>query len=140
MSNLSKLYRQRYSNYLMERKSKKIKYDMQHVNGGFSDGVEIGIGSDASKVNVKIDIYGGSNNTVAPYPVPRSIRDLQDAYIAAKNQGDPVTPEIKSELESYYKNLRKAISLEVLELIKNFDKQVKESVDRTVSTYNSKFK
>lgn len=113
---------------------------MQYVNGGFSDGVDIGIGQDASKVNIKIDIYGGSNNTSTPYQVPRSIQDLQDAYVAAKQQGDVVTPEIKKELEDYYNNLKRAISLEVLGLIKNFDAQVKEAVDRTVANYNSKFK
>lgn len=124
---------------LYEEKTKKVRYDMVNVNGGFSDGVEIKPGDNPSVMNVSVNIYGGSLQRSHPYNVPKSIADLQQAYIAAQQSGDPVSTQIKDQLEAYYNNLRRAISLEIVALLKSFDEQANAGITRAVTNLNKKY-
>lgn len=123
----------------LNEEAKKIRYDMTNINGGFSDGVEIKPGNSASVMNISVNIYGGSPKTSKPYAVPKSIADMQQAYIAAQQSGDPVSSDIRSELETYYNNLRTAISLEVVNIMKNFDAQARDAINRAVANMNKKY-
>lgn len=129
-----------YRNLVTEKKkSNAVKYDMQNINGGFSNGVEIKPGSHAGVMDISVNIYGGNQKTAHPHQVPQSIQQLQEAYIAARKTGDPVASDIKIELEAYYTNLRKAISLEVIRLMQQFDTQAKESIAATVARINQRY-
>ena len=130
---LSETYR------LLSEEAKKIRYDMVNINGGFSGGVEIKPGTTPANMNISINIFGGSQSNSIAYNVPKRISEMQQAYIAAQQTGDPVSGEIKTELETYYNNLRQAISLEIVALMKSFDAQAKEAVTRAVTNMNKKY-
>ncbi len=119
--------------------AKKIKYDMVNVNGGFSDGVNVQPGSNASVLSISVDIYGGGTKNSHLYKVPKKIADYQAAYIAAMKLGDPTSTALSAELEAYYKNLKKAISLEVVTLISQFDGQMKVVIDSAVANLNRRY-
>lgn len=124
---------------LLTEESKKIRYDMVNINGGFSDGVEIKPGGDPTTMNISVNIFGGNQSNALRYNVPKQISDMQQAYIAARTTGDPVSSEIEVELESYYNNLRQAISLEVVNLMKSFDEQANTVISRAVANINKKY-
>jgi len=126
-----------YKRQLNERK--KIKYDMRNVNGGFSDGVEIKVGANAGVMDVSVDIYGGGNNLYHPFSVPPAIQKLQEAFLAAKRTGDPVASEIQNQLESYYANIRRAVSLEMVRLMQDFDKNAAGVITNAVQTINGRY-
>jgi hypothetical protein len=123
---------------LLEEK-RKIKYDMKHINGGFSDGVEIKPGQHAGLMNISVDIYGGSNGLSHPHQVPQSIRELQEAYIAAAKTGNPSATDFKPELEAYYTNLKRAISFEIVRLIQQFDQGASTAIATAVQKINEKY-
>jgi len=124
---------------IVEGNKKKIKYDMKNINGGFSDGVEIQPGEHSGIMNISVNIYGGNTKSAHPYQVPPSIKKLQAAYIAATQVGDPVSGNLKVQLEAYYTNLRRAISLEMVKLIQQFDAGASESISTAVQTINQKY-
>ena len=134
---MSKLNLKKYAKEVITEK-KKIKYDMKNVNGGFSDGVEIRPGQHAGVMNISIDIYGGSTSTALAYPVPDRIKQLQTGFLAARRTGDPVDQALYGELEAYYENLRRAIALEVYQLMRQFDAQVGQVVSNAVNNYNQR--
>lgn len=133
MSKLSSMYEQT----ILE--ARKIKYDMINVNGGFSDGVTVQPGANAGLLSISVDIYGGGTKASHVYKVPRKIAEYQSAYLAARRTGDPTSAVLSSELQSYYKNLKKAISLEVVALISQFDNQMKTVVDTAVANLNKRY-
>jgi hypothetical protein len=118
---------------------KKIKYDMQNVNGGFSGGVDISPGQTSDVMNISIDIYGGNQTTSHPYKVPPRIKQIQQAFITARQTGDPVAGELKSELKEYYNNLRRAISLQIVRAMQQFDAQSKEAIAQAVQQINARY-
>lgn len=124
---------------LREDKRKAIRYDMHYVNGGYSDGVDIKPSSNVSNMDVTINIYGGNQGSKNMYAVPASIRELQEALLAARRIGDPVASDIRIELDDYYENLRRAISLEVVRLMKDFDANMKQRLDIIVQNINQKY-
>jgi len=124
---------------LLKEEEQKIRYDMVNINGGFSDGVEIKPGSDSTVMNVSVNIFGGSQSNFLPFTVPKQVSDMQQAYIAAQQTGDPVSADIASELESYYNNLRTAISLEMIALMKRFDAEANAVITRAVANMNKKY-
>lgn len=124
---------------LLQEESKKIRYDMTNVNGGFSDGVEIKPGENSGVMNVSVNIYGGSPKTTHPYNVPPSIAQKQEAYIAARQTDDPSSAAFERELETYYTMLRQAISLEMVAIMKNFDEQAGLVISRAVANVNKKY-
>ena len=124
---------------LKEGNKKKIKYDMKNINGGFSDGVEIKPGEHAGVMDISVNIYGGSQGLAHAHQVPPSIQEIQKAFIAAQQTGDPIGAELRADLEAYYANLRRAISLEIVRLIQQFDAQANESIANAVAKINQKY-
>jgi hypothetical protein len=120
-------------------REKKIKYDMQNVNGGFSGGVDIEPGQHAGVMNISVNIYGGSQSTAHAYEVPPRIKELQEAFIAARQKGDPVAGELHSELKEYYSNLKRAISLHVVKAMQIFDQQASSSIQAAIQSINAKY-
>lgn len=119
--------------------AKKIKYDMINVNGGFSDGVTVQPGANAGVLSISVDIYGGGTSANHMYKVPKKIAEYQAAYLAARRVGDPASAELSTELQAYYKNLKKAISIEVVNLISQFDSQMKTVIDSAVTNLNKRY-
>lgn len=124
---------------LLKEEDQKIRYDMTNINGGFSDGVEIKPGSDSTTMNVSVNIFGGGQSNSLPFTVPTQISDMQQAYVAAQQTGDPVSGDIAGELEAYYNNLRTAISLEMVALMKKFDADANAVISRAVANMNKKY-
>ena len=119
---------------------KKIKYDMRNINGGFSDGVEIRPAqNDPAIMNITINIYGGSKNSFNAYKVPPRIQELQSAFLKTRQTGDPFAAEFKKELDAYYDNLKRAIGLEMVRLIQEFDAQAKDSIGRAIGKLNQRY-
>tara|TARA_R110000822_G_scaffold128195_28_gene263970 strand:- start:7408 stop:7809 length:402 start_codon:yes stop_codon:yes gene_type:complete len=124
---------------VVEGRKKKIRYDMKNISGGFSEGVDIMPGQHSGVMDISIDIYGGSKSTAHSYEVPPSIKQLQTAYIAATQKGDPVASDIKRQLEAYYTNLRRAISLHIVHLMQQFDSGANDAITSAVKKINSKY-
>ena len=120
-------------------REKKIKYDMKNVNGGFSGGVDIKPGQTAGVMNVAVNIYGGSQSTAHAYEVPPKIKDIQEAFIAARQTGDPVAADLKTELNAYYNNLKRAISLHIVQAMQQFDAQANASIQTAIQQINAKY-
>lgn len=123
----------------LEEAQKRIKYDMVNVNGGFSDGVDIRPGTNAGLLAISVDIYGGGTKNSMMYNVPQKIAEYQAAYVEARRTGDSVAPDLNRELQSYYKNLKKAISIEAVRLISQFDQEMKVVVDKAVANMNKRY-
>jgi len=120
-------------------REKKIKYDMQNVNGGFSGGVDIAPGQTAAVMNVSVNIYGGSQDTVHAHQVPPRIQQMQEAFLAAKANGDPAAGEFQQELKEYYNNIKRAISLHVVKAMQAFDQQANASIQAAIQQINQKY-
>lgn len=120
-------------------REKKIRYDMKNVNGGFSGGVDIKPGQDPGVMNISINIYGGSQSIAHPYQVPQRIKELQEAYAAARQSGDPSSEEFKTELREYYNNLKRAISLYVVKSMQQFDEQASVAIQNAIQQINAKY-
>ena len=126
-----------YKRMLLE--TKKIKYDMRNINGGFSGGVDIVPGEHAGVMDITINIYGGSKSRAHPYKVPPSIQQYQQAYLVAKQTGDPVSKAIRQSLRAYYDNLNTSISLEIVRLMREFDAGSNAAINKAVQTVNAMY-
>lgn len=123
---------------LLEAKQ-KIKYDMLHINGGFSNGVEIVTGQTSNIMNISVDIYGGGKSMAHSHQVPPTIQELQESFIAARTTGDPVARDIKLKLETYFANVRRAISWEIVSLLKELDQKSSTVIAAAVQRVNNAY-
>lgn len=128
-----------YKKIISERKKKKNSYSMKTVNGGFSDGVDIKPGANAGVMNIGIDIYGGSEGITHPHRVPPKIQQYQQAYLQARQTGDPMSEDFKVELERYYADLRNTISARFIQLLEQLDQNVSQVVANAVKEANSRY-
>ena len=123
--------------YLKLLAEKKVKYNMQNINGGFSDGVTINVSKQPGAVGVSVNIYGGGEPRQLRYAVPHKIKTYQDAYVAARRTGDVIGNDLSVELNTYKSNLKKAIGLSMVKLLEKFDIDAKAAIENAISRVNS---
>lgn len=123
--------------YLSMLSEKKIKYNMQNVNGGFSDGVSINVANHPGAVSVSVNVYGGGELNSVKFKVPSKIAEFQEAYISARRTGDQISNDLSTELNSYKSNLKKSIGLAIVKLMEKFDVDAKVAISDAVARVNN---
>lgn len=119
-------------------KDDSLKYEMTYVNGGFNNGVEIKPGR-GGKIELSIAIYGGGEKkTLGISPLPPSITKLTQAYEIGADR-DTDVPEITDELKRYFDELNQALSMKVIDILREADEKVKKAIKETFSSVNQGF-
>lgn len=119
-----------------QEKDDAFKYEMQYVNGGFNNGVEIKPDRDG-KVQLKISIYGGGDQKVMKIsPFPASITNLIKAYESSADNADNSVPEITEELQKYFDEVRSVLSAKIIQIVTQMDEQIKAAITHTFKDVN----
>lgn len=113
-----------------QEKDDSLKYEMQYVNGGFNNGVQIKPDKNG-KANVEISIYGGGEKkTLTVGPLPADISKLIKAYEIATTQNSD-SPEITGELQKYFAEVNERLSRQIISILQETDIKVFQAIKST---------
>ena len=92
-------------------KEEKSKYDMNFINGGFSDGVEIKYDAQTApnSINISISIYGGGTASNTAFQVPQESAQNPEFIAAVKAQLSTVVMRLLRKLDIDAMNYTKTI-------------------------------
>lgn len=124
---------------LAQEKDDAFKYEMQYANGGFNNGVEIKPDKDG-KAQLKVSIYGGGEQKVMLIsPLPGSITKLINAYALTASQSDDPTPEITTELQKYFDEVRNVLSAKMIQIVTDADNSIKAAINDAFKEVNKRY-
>lgn len=118
-----------------QEKDDALKYEMQYVNGGFNNGVQIKPDKNG-KALIEISIYGGGEKKrMLVGPLPAEIGKLVKAYeISATQNGD--SPEITGELQRYFQEINQKLSAKVIQILSEADNKVAQAIKEVFKSNN----
>ena len=113
-----------------QEKDDSLKYEMQYVNGGFNNGVQVKPDKNG-RANVEISIYGGGEKkSLSCGPLPYDITKLIKAYeISAEQNSD--SPEITGELQKYFREVSEKLSRQIISILQETDIKVYQAIKST---------
>lgn len=108
-----------------------LKFEMQYVNGGFNNGVNVKPDKDG-KLNVEISIYGGGRRkTLSVNPTSQNVKKLLNAYEIAATDGQS-DEHITVELQKYCKEIEEDLSMKIINILTEVDEKVKAVIKETM--------